>query len=37
LPCVRIKDLARVAGGSGGRLPELPQAPPQYAPSRRRR
>ena len=37
LPCVRIRDLARVAAASGGRLPELPQATPKYAPSRRRR
>ena len=37
LPCVRIRDLATVAAVSGGRLPELPQATPKYAPARRRR
>jgi hypothetical protein len=37
LPCVRIRDLATVAAASGGRLPELPEATPKYAPSRRRR
>jgi len=37
LPCVRIRDLARVAAASGGRPPELPQATPKYAPARRRR
>ena len=37
LPCVRIRDLATVAAVSGGRLPELPQARPKYAPARRRR
>jgi hypothetical protein len=37
LPCVRIADLAAVAAASGGRLPELPEARPKYAPSRRRR
>jgi hypothetical protein len=37
LPCVRIRDLATVAAASGGRLPELPQATPKYAPARRRR
>jgi Bacterial PH domain len=37
LPCVRIADLAAVAAVSGGRLPDLPEATPKYAPSRRRR
>jgi Bacterial PH domain len=37
LPCVRISSLAAVAAASGGRLPELPEAMPKYAPQRRRR
>lgn len=37
LPCVRLSDLAAVSAASGGRLPELPEAEPKYAPSGRRR
>ena len=37
LPCVRISDLAAVSKASGGRLPEVPEATPKYAPSRQRR
>lgn len=37
LPCVRISSLAAVSAASGGRLPEIPEATPKYAPSRRRR
>jgi len=37
LPCVRISDLAAVSKASGGRLPEVVEATPKFAPSRRRR
>jgi hypothetical protein len=37
LPCVRVSDLAAVSRASGGRLPELAEATPKFAPSRRRR
>ena len=37
LPCVRVSDLAALSGASGGHLPQLPEATPKYAPSRRRR
>jgi hypothetical protein len=37
LPCVRIADLAAVSQASGGRLPEIEQPRPKFAPSRRRR
>jgi hypothetical protein len=37
LPCVRTSDLAAVSAASGGRLPELAQATPKYAPGRRSR
>jgi len=37
LPCVRITDLAAVSQASGGRLPEVTEARPKFAPSRRRR
>jgi PH (Pleckstrin Homology) domain-containing protein len=37
LPCVRIGDLASVSRLSGGRLPEVPEPTPKYAPSRRSR
>jgi hypothetical protein len=37
LPCVRVADLASVSRLSGGRLPDLPEATPKYAPSRRSR
>jgi hypothetical protein len=37
LPCVRIRDLAAVSKASGGRLPEVAEATPKYAPSRQRR
>jgi Bacterial PH domain len=37
LPCVRVADLAEVAKASGGRLPEVAQPTPKFAPSRRRR
>lgn len=37
LPCVRIADLAAVSQASGGRLPEVAEATPKFAPSRRRR
>lgn len=37
LPCVRISDLAAVSTASRGRLPEVPEAKPKYAPSRQRR
>ena len=37
LPCVRLADLAAVSAASGGRLPQLPEATPKYAPSRRLR
>jgi len=37
LPCVRVPDLPAIARLSGGRLPELREAPLKYAPSGRRR
>lgn len=37
LPCVRISDLAAVSAASAGRLPQLREATPKYAPSRRNR
>jgi hypothetical protein len=37
LPCVRTADLAAVARASDGHLPQLREATPKYAPSRRRR
>lgn len=37
LPCVRVANLAEVARVSDGRLPEIADAKPKYAPSRRRR
>lgn len=37
LPCVRQSDLGAVSRASGGRLPELGDVKPKYAPSRRRR
>jgi hypothetical protein len=37
LPCVRIANLTEIAKASGGRLPELAEPTPKYAPSRRRR
>jgi len=37
LPCVRVSDLAAVSAASGSHLPQLPQATPKYAPSRRHR
>jgi hypothetical protein len=37
LPCVRVADLAAVSQASGGRLPEIEQPRPKFAPSRRRR
>ena len=37
LPCVRISDLAGVSKASGGRLPEVAEATPKFAPSRSRR
>ncbi len=37
LPCVRISDLAAVTKASGGKLPEVAEPTPKFAPSRRRR
>jgi len=37
LPCVRVSDLAALSRASGGHVPQLPEATPKYAPSRRRR
>jgi hypothetical protein len=37
LPCVRVADLAAVSRASDGNLPQLREATPKYAPSRRRR
>jgi hypothetical protein len=37
LPCIRIADLASVSKASGGHLPEVAEATPKFAPSRRRR
>jgi hypothetical protein len=37
LPCVRLSDLAAVTKASGGKLPEVDEPTPKFAPSRRRR
>jgi hypothetical protein len=37
LPCVHMNDLAALSRASEGRLPELADPRPKYAPSRRRR
>jgi Bacterial PH domain len=37
LPCVRVADLGAVSRASGGRLPEIDDPKPKYAPQRRRR
>ena len=37
LPCVRVSDLAALSSASGGHLPQLPEATPKFAPSRRGR
>lgn len=37
LPCVRIADLAALSRASDGHLPQLREATPKYAPSRRKR
>ncbi|MDT4901008.1 MAG: hypothetical protein QOJ78_1938 [Pseudonocardiales bacterium] len=37
LPCVRVSNLADVARASNGRLPEIADPTPKFAPSRRRR
>ena len=37
LPCVRIANLAELARASGGRVPQLPDPDPKFAPARRRR
>ncbi len=37
LPCVRVADLAALSRASGGHLPDVAEAPPKYAPSRRSR
>ena len=37
LPCVRINDLASITRLSDGRLPEVAEAKPKFAPSRRTR
>jgi hypothetical protein len=37
LPCVRVANLAQAARASGGRLPELADPTPKFAPARRRR
>ena len=37
LPCVRISDLAALSAASGSHVPQLPEAKPKYAPSRRSR
>jgi Bacterial PH domain len=37
LPCVRVPDLAAISRVSAGRLPEIPEAPPKFAPQRRLR
>jgi hypothetical protein len=37
LPCVRIAHLAELARASGGRLPQLRDPQPKFAPARRRR
>jgi hypothetical protein len=37
LPCVRVADLAALSRASGGRLPEIAEAPAKHAPQPRRR
>ena len=37
LPCVRVSDLAALSAASGSHVPQVPQATPKYAPSRRNR
>ena len=37
LPCVRVSDLAAVSRASDGRLPEIADPTPKFAPQRRRR
>lgn len=37
LPCVHVNDLGALSRASRGRLPELPDPTPKYAPQRRRR
>lgn len=37
LPCVRVANLAELSRASGGRLPEIADPTPKYAPQRRRR
>ena len=37
LPCVRVSDLAALSAASGSHVPQLPEATPKYAPSRRSR
>jgi PH (Pleckstrin Homology) domain-containing protein len=37
LPCVGVQQLARVARASEGRLPEIAEPTPKFAPQRRRR
>ena len=37
LPCVRVNDLAEVSRASGGRVPEMADPTPKFAPQRRRR
>jgi hypothetical protein len=37
LPCVHVTELGTVSRASGGRLPELADPKPKYAPQRRRR
>jgi hypothetical protein len=37
LPCVHVKDLGALSKASRGRLPELADPTPKYAPERRRR
>ncbi len=37
LPCVRVADLGALSRASGGRLPELADPTPKFAPQRRRR
>jgi hypothetical protein len=36
LPCVRVSDLAALSAASGGRLPQVRESTPKYAPSGRR-
>jgi hypothetical protein len=37
LPCIHVNNLAELSRASGGRLPELDDPKPKYAPQRRRR